>query len=225
MNREERRRAARQPGHNPPPLQREGRWIAPDGRLNEVRLIGPGRDDAEVQDFTAGTIFAEGAAVLFPDDVPGSAAARFPPLFLVIVADDASTYGPCPQLRDLFAVLDSPGGWHTLHEQLAFGSSWAMLARLPGRALVKLKLDIDAPVKAAPRILLLAENYPHMWQYVAGGGMVGVTTMSRLQALQAKPSATYADGLAQCLPFSVPGSPGLRQLIRLCNWPAQHLTG
>jgi hypothetical protein len=224
MNREERRRAARQQRRDKPaPMPRDGHWVAPAGRVNEVRMIAPDRDAAEYQDFVAGTIFAEGAAVLFPETAPGTAASDFPPLFVVIVADDESTYGPCPQLRDLFAILDTEGGWQSLYEGLDVGSSWAVMLRLPRAGLAKLKLDIDHPVKAAPRLLLMAENYPHLWQYIAGGGMVGVTTMARLRAVQAKPDATYADGLAQCIPFSVPSSPGLQQLIRLCDWPAQHL--
>ena len=42
------------------------------------------------------------------------------------------------------------------------------------------------------RILLLAENYAQMWQYVAAGGMVGVTTVDRLQRVQSH-DPTFAD--------------------------------
>jgi hypothetical protein len=229
MNREERRRQEReqrkQAGADPG--YRDGRWTgAPTGRLTEVRPVEPERADAEVQDFLAGTMFAAGAALLHPDAaLDGSTEpANVPPLFTVLVNEDASSFGPAPVLRQLFAALDREGA-EQLGGRLSVATGWTVLTRHPN-ALVKLKLDVldPAPLRGSARIVLLAENYPGIWQYVAGGGMVGVTSMARLHRVQSRPGASYADGLSACIPLGIASSPGITNLIDTFGWPADHLT-
>jgi hypothetical protein len=224
MNREERRRAQRAQRKAGDPGYRDGRWTgAPAGRFNDAREVAPERVDAEVQDFLAGSVFAAGAALLQPDDAPGPAGP--PPLFTVMVHEDARTYGPAPVLRRLFDALDRDGA-EQLGPRLSVATGWAVLSR-PPNCLVKLKLDVlePAPWRGAARIVLLGENYPALWQYVAGGGMVGLTSMDRLRRAQARPGASYADGLRACIPLGIGSSPGITHLIAEYGWPADHLTG
>ena len=222
MNREERRRAERRAAAGRS-LYQAGRWVAPAGQITGARTVSPDRDNAEIQDFIAGTIPAAGAALLSPETAGAAPEVReMPPLFTVLVNDDASTYGPCPQLQDLFERLDR-GGPATLHAELDVGTSWSVMARPPVNALVKLKLDFYEPVRGTAHILLMANNYAGLWQYVAGGGMVGITTPQRLRRVQNNPDATYATVLRACIPVTVASSPGIQQVIRMFGWPANHL--
>ena len=86
VNREERRRRARRRGHGEP---RE-RW---------QREVPPNRREAELQDFTAGTIFAAGAMGVLAESCP------YPEYALnafVILLDPARTFGVEPRLRPVF---------------------------------------------------------------------------------------------------------------------------
>lgn len=222
MNREERRRQQRQQGRGSDQPYRGGRWDARPGRLTELRAVEPQRSDAEVQDFLAGSVFAQGAAVLGADTGDPDAP---PPLFVVLVHEDERTFGPAPVLRELFARLDSGQLAQQVERgEIIAGTSWAVLAR-EENCLVKLKVDLHEPIGGSARLVLLGENYPALWQYVAGGGVVAVSSMERLHRVQQRPGVTLADAVGQCVPFGVASSPGILHLIAAYDWPAGHLTG
>lgn len=224
MNREERRRAARAGRRDQEAGYADGRWVAPPGQFREVRMVPGTRTGAEHQDFVAGTIFAAGAGVLFPEN--GPADEPMPPVFAVFLDDGPETFRVCPQLRQLFARLDQVG-FAAFHQEVRVAASWAVMASGDPNEepLAKLKLDFVQPLRASARVLLMAGNYHQAWQYIAGGGLVGLTTMSRIQRVQQRPDATFADGLAACIPVGLATSPGLTQLIRMYDWPADFLHG
>ncbi|MFF1712136.1 hypothetical protein [Streptomyces sp. NPDC058268] len=210
MNREERRRAARQ-----------GRrangggdaWQPPQGRVRRAAVFATADEDRQVQDFTAGTIFADGAAMLVPDGDTSLG-----PVFVLFVPDDEHTYGPAPQLREAFTLLDKHGS-EKLHKLMPVGTSWSGIsARDP---LIKLKLVFPGP-RPAPgtaEVLLRADLYASMWHHVAGGGVIGVTTAKRLQAATSRPDASFADGMEACILLGIHSSPVLEQFIGLYGWP------
>lgn len=205
MNREERRRAARDK--------------RPVAALRRVGAVEPGHERAETQDFIAGTIFAAGAASVYPvERFPGQEPAELPPLFVVLLHDDESTFGPWPALRAILARVDAHGGG-PLAEQLAVATSWSLLDGPD--PLVKLKLDVREPheLRSSARLLLLANNYPQIWPDIADGGMVAVTTMSRYQAVIALgDAASPADVMDRSLLMGIAASPVLRHLIAAHGW-------
>ncbi|MBA3490231.1 MAG: hypothetical protein H0T78_11970, partial [Longispora sp.] len=210
MNRAERRRAereARKKGYT------QGRQINAVKHTDVFR--DPDRMDAARQDFLAGTIFAAGAGVII-DDTPDS---DMPPIFLVFLDDSA--YSVCPRLRDYFARLDT-GGVAALGEVMTVAASWAIMGRSDGVALAKLKLDFLAPVKTRAEIILLAENYADVWQHIADGGLIGLTTLDRIRDADLHGEGGYGRALNQCIPIQMAASPGIRQLIGMYGWPTNN---
>lgn len=191
-----------------------GRWQAPQGRVTEERTYEPEDLDRQVADFVAGTVFASGALLLgASDDEPEAP----PPLFVVTVEPDTATFTAAPVLRDALAELDRVG-LVALNETLRCAASWSLLTK-PEAALVKLKLDFVTPVQGSARIILLGENYSQMWRHIAAGGMVGLSTMDRIQLLAARPGVTLADGYEACVPIGVASSPALQRMIEAFGWP------
>lgn len=156
--------------------------------------------ERQAQDFLAGTVFAAGAALLTPHGAGGA----IPPVFVIVLDDTA--FGPCPQLREVFALLDEPDAeFERTAARVRAAVGWAVLAA-PGREpLAKLKLDVLDPVPASARIVLLAANYQQFLFEAAAGGVLGVTTADRLARI----------------PVQAGASPGLEQLIAAYDWPSQ----
>jgi hypothetical protein len=219
MNREERRRAEREARRSGQPFAAGRPWDAPEGRIISERTYDESDLDRQVQDFIAGTVFAAGATLLGPTDGDEGAP---PPVFAVMIEPDAATFTAAPVLRRLLAELDRIGAG-ALGDQLRVGTSWSMLTKSDGHALVKLKLDVVQPFTGSARIVLLAENYASFWQYIADGGIVGLTTMERIQRLATKPNPTFADGIEACVPMGIASSPGLRRIIDMFGWPGANL--
>lgn len=166
-----------------------------------------------MQDFTAGTIFADGAALLVPDGDTGLG-----PVFVVFVPDDERTFGPAPQLREAFTLLDKYGS-EKLQQLMPVGTSWSGIsARDP---LIKLNLVFPgpSPARGTADVLLRADLYAAMWHHIAGGGVIGVTTTKRLQAATSRPDASFADGMEACILLGIHSSPVLKQFIDLYRWP------
>lgn len=113
MGRAERRRAERDQRRRTqrpaPAASAWGDWTPPTGRLTSNRAFDIGDTDRERQEFLAGTVFAAGAGVALPDRGPDGQLPELPPLFTVFVNEDASTFGPAPQLREAFRLLDERG--------------------------------------------------------------------------------------------------------------------
>jgi hypothetical protein len=183
-------------------------------QLNEVRTF-PGTPEElqrQGQDFMAGTVFAAGAGMAFPDG-PG---APMPPMFVVYIEEGPATWGPAPQLRQLLALLDELGAV-ALHESSTIGTSWALLDG--PQPLVKLKVEVHEPAAAGGRfeILLLAENYAQVWPHIVDGGMVGITTFERME-LVARSGASFSDAMEACVLFGIGASPALAHLVTEHGW-------
>lgn len=177
--------------------------------------IFPGTPDEMArhgQDFLAGTVFAAGAGVAFPQ---GGGA----PLFTVYLNDDDSTWGPAPQLRTLLGLVDRHGALKA-HEMSTVATAWSALDH-PEEPLVKLKLDIREPAEARGKveIVLMAGNYRDVWQHIVGGGMIGLTTLERMQKATSRPGATFADGMEACVLLGIGSSSVLSTLMRHKQWP------
>ena len=143
MNREERRRQAQQRADREPRRQ----W---------QRNVPSGRRDAEIQDFTAGTIFAIGAMGVLAESCPDPESALNA---FVILLDPARTFGVEPRLRRLFELAEGNPDAETTG-----AVSWSAFG---GRdPLVKLKLRLEQPVQARVEFLLIADNYAALWPAV-----------------------------------------------------------
>jgi hypothetical protein len=193
-----------------------GAWTPGQGQLKAVRAFpnSPGEVERQRQDFVAGTVFADGAGILYPAGPPDP---KFGPVFAVYVRNDASTYDPAPQLRELFGLLDQHGGAR-LHEMSRIGTSWAVLdGREP---LAKLKLEFHEPVSGpGAGIVLLAENYRDHWRHIVAGGVIAITTAGRLERATSAPGASFADGLDACIVLGIRSSPGIEHLMAMHGWP------
>jgi hypothetical protein len=196
-------------------------WQPPQGRIQSAAFFPgtPEEKERQEQDFLAGTVFAEGAGVLYPTGpvTPGDPPPGFGPLFTVFLQDAAATWEPAPVLRELLALVDAHGGVE-LHERLTVATSWAVLDD-PSRPLAKLKLDVTEPVKGSARIILLAANYAGHWRHVVCGGMIAITTQDRVRNATAAPGATFADGMNACLLAGIGTSPGIDLLMTNHGWP------
>lgn len=197
----------------------QGGWTPPTNQLRETKYFAADDDNERRRqgaDFMAGTVFAAGAAVSFPVAGPAGVAPGLPSLFTVLVHDGPETWGPAPGLRALFELRDQLGAV-ALHESSTVGTSWAVLDDKE-EPLVKLKVDVHEPVAAKGRfeLLLLARNFADTWQHIAGGGLLGITTMERLQTAS---SGTFADGVECCVLLGMGASPGLQMLMANHDWP------
>lgn len=220
MNREERRRQARgqrkaSGGDDRPHWQD---WTPTTNQIRRIGVLDPARAQAEEQDFIAGTVFAAGAAAVLDDGkTPGPA---FPPLFVVLLRDDDTTWGPAPRLRQLLAAVEARGA-DVIGDQLEVASGWSLLLS-DKNPLVKLKMDVRAPDQWAglsAQFVLLGGNYRDHWWRIADGGMIGLTTEAKVAAVNALPNPSYADMMSACVLFGVGVSPGLHSMIRLNGWP------
>ncbi|MBV9024668.1 MAG: hypothetical protein JO362_12955 [Streptomycetaceae bacterium] len=216
MNREERRRAEREARKN---RGRSGstpsRGQPPQGRLIRKAPYAPGDEERQRQDFLAGTVFAAGAGVAFPE---GAGQAPMDALFMIYVHEDERTFGPAPQLREAFAMLDQVGAV-ALHERITVGTAWSGLAG--EQPLVKLKLEFHGPhpAKGSTGLVLLADQYAGIWRHIVGGGMIGITTQERMERATSRPGASFTDGMEACILLGIGTSPVLEQLIDGYGWP------
>lgn len=226
MGRKERREEerARRAGKAVPGF---GGWTPPTNRVQEARMFPAGEAERlrQGQDFMAGTAFAAGAGVLFAGpalDPADAGPVDLPTPFAVYVHEDEQTFGPAPQLRELFALLDERGAIAVYDQVMTnVATSWALLDH-PDEPLVKLKLDFRATDALTGRaeILLLAGNYADQWHHIAGGGMVAISTLDRMHRAATRPGATMADGMEAALLVGVGGSPAIQQLIANHRWPS-----
>ncbi|UNO38697.1 hypothetical protein [Streptomyces sp. MST-110588] len=133
-----------------PPLQ---------GHIDRATEFAPEDEERQRQDFLAGTVPAAGAGIAVPGDGPGG---PLDALFMIFVHEDQRTFGPAPQLKEAFALLDRYGAVG-LHDQLSVGTGWAgMGGRDP---LVKLKLQFHDALSGSTGIVLAAHRN------ATGGGM------------------------------------------------------
>lgn len=194
MNREERRRQEK--------ANRQGQ--------RTQKTIPADRLSAEMQDFRAGTIFAAGAAGIRPEG-PGP---DLPPLFVILL--DEKALSPAPELRQLFALLDSEGTVN-LHAGIKGTARWGAMPATDGQMLAKVELNLTAPVATRPSVLLLADNYKEIWDIPATDGyLLGLTTMARFASLG--PSSSYADAMSVCVLIRPPASNAAKML-------QEHYTG
>ncbi|MFI2790896.1 hypothetical protein [Kitasatospora sp. NPDC018614] len=214
MNREERRRAERAARRNGRGQELGPSFQAPAGRIARAAVFSPADEERQRQDFLAGGVFADGAGVMFPEGYgPGLS-----PVFVVYVHDDERTFGPAPQLRTAFDLLDEVGSV-ALHERMPVATSWSGMSG--SSPLVKLKLGFPGPrpARGSADLVLLADQYAELWQYIVGGGLIGVTTQQRLEKATSHPGASFTDGLEACVLLGIGSSPVLEQLMHLYRWP------
>jgi len=86
-------------------------------------------------------------------------------------------------------------------------------------SLIKLKLEFRHPFTGRQDIAFLGTSHANLWRYIAGGGLIALTTAERLRAAGGV-EAPYAEAMNVCLLFSIATSPLLQQLIARRGWPA-----
>jgi len=160
-------------------------------------------------------VFAAGAGHMFPTGGEGDP--KVSAIFAVFVTEDEQTFGPAPQLREAFRLLDQHGG-AALHDMITVGTAWGALDG--ANPLVKLKLEFhdQPPLRGKAEIVLMAENYRDSWRHIAGGGLVAVSTLERMQAATNRPGASFADGMEAALLFGIGSSPVIEHLIGTHGW-------
>jgi hypothetical protein len=187
-------------------------WTPPAGRIRSSRFVNtatPGEIERQQQDLLAGTVFAAGAGVMMPEGGPPG---RLSPMFTVFVNEDDTTFGPAPQLREAFQVLDEHGATKP-HQLLTVGTSWAILG-IPDNPPVKLKLEFHEPMTGSTAIVLVAQNYAACWQHIVDGGLIGITTVERLR----RKTASFADSMEASILLGIGSSPGLQYLTNIHGW-------
>jgi hypothetical protein len=208
------KRARLTAGLKTPTPEQQKREI-PMRKLSQLKAFAPGDEDRQRQDFLAGTVFAAGAGIIGAAPSPGQTA-PVDPVFVVFVHDDERTYGPAPQLREAFAMLDQVGAIET-NEKLHVATAWsAHVGKVP---LVKLKLEFEAPLTGKTGLVLVADQYAELWQHIMGGGMVAVTTQERLHKATAKPNADVSDALEASICLGIDRSAVLSVLCDSYDWP------
>ncbi|MDJ0345643.1 hypothetical protein QMK19_25965 [Streptomyces sp. H10-C2] len=214
MNRKD-RRADREPGGGRTPHTWSGLGQPAQGRLQTAKRFAPGDESRQRQDFLAGTVFAAGAGVAFPEDGPGGPA-PLGPLFTVYVHEDERTFGPAPQLREAFALLDEHGSVK-MHDLMDVGTAWAGLGG--EEPLVKLKLEFHGPSRGSTGLVLLADQHAEIWQYIVGGGLLAITSQPRIQdVMNRQPGASFAQAMEASILLGVGTSPVLEQMIDAYGW-------
>ncbi|GGY11348.1 hypothetical protein [Streptomyces hiroshimensis] len=160
--------------------------------MARVRAFGPGDTERQRQDFLAGTVPAARAAVTVPETGPGS---RLGLLFMVFLHEDRRTFGPAPApaIRDAFGLLEHHGGL-ALARNLDAGAAWAGLGG-PG-PLVKLKIEFAAPVRGPAAVMLDGSRHAHLWQHIAGGGLMALTSRERIAQATTGTAASFASVMA-----------------------------
>ena len=235
MDRAERRRAEREQRRQhqrPAGASQWLGWTPPTGRLTWQRPLNAADADRERQDFLAGTVFAAGAGVTLPGPGPAGKLPEPPPLFMIFVAEDASTFGPAPQLREAFRLLDEYGSIK-LNQMLSVGTGWSAMDD-PEHPLIKLKLEFHASMTGNTAIVLIAQNYARCWRHIVNGGMIGITTLERMDragATRYNPDplsirgtaavtgpVTFADAMNACIILGIGTSPVVRQLMNTHGW-------
>jgi hypothetical protein len=208
----ERRRDGGAPASNVPG------WSPPVNMLRSARFVPntPEENEKQRQDFLAGTLFAQGAGHMFPTGGDGT-----PPMvtavFSVFVAEDDQTFAVAPQLREAFRLLDQHSG-SELHERLTVGTSWGALDGEKPLAKLKLEFHDQPPLRGKVDIVLLAENYRDSWRHIAGGGLIAVTSLERMQRASSAPDASYGSAMDAALLFGIGSSPAIQHLITTHGW-------
>jgi hypothetical protein len=222
MGRAERRRAERE--HRKAgtrPGRGFGGWTPPTNTLTRAKVFSgtPEELDRERQDFIAGTVFAAGAGIMQPTSGISSAPVRtdMPTPFAVFLNEDDTTWGPAPQLKEAFKLLDTIGP-DALRETLVVGTAWSAIDH-PDDPLIKLKLQFHEPMKGDVGVILVANNYADHWHHLSDGGLIALTSFARMRRATSKPDATFADGLEASLLMTIGVSPILRHVITSHGWP------
>uniref|UniRef100_A0AAU2JZ76 Uncharacterized protein n=1 Tax=Streptomyces sp. NBC_00049 TaxID=2903617 RepID=A0AAU2JZ76_9ACTN len=196
--------------------------VPAQGRLSRTATFAPHDEERQRQDFCAGSVPAAGAGVIVPVGAAGSGgpadAGTLPSVFLVYLHEDERTFGPAPQLRDAFALLDEHGAMEVVG-RLDLGTAWSGFGG--ARPLVKLRLEFPGPhpARGAVSIVVPAEEHAEVWHHIVGGGLLGLTTRERLERATAGPRASFAAGLEACVLVGVGTSPVLEKLITAYGWP------
>ena len=114
---------------------------------------------------------------------------------------------------------------------LTVGTAWAAVED-PDTPLVKLKLDFHQPITGSTGIVLIAQNYASAWQFIAGGGIVGITTFDRISRgtgghiggplpIDSAPvvtGGTYGAALDSCILLGIGSSPVIKYLVDAHGW-------
>ncbi|MER7764744.1 hypothetical protein [Streptomyces sp. NPDC097619] len=184
------------------------------GRITRAFRYPPEDEGRQRQDFLAGTVLAAGAALLAPGapgpDRPG-------PLFTLLVHEDVRTYGPAPQLRDAFALLDA-GRTEEARSGLGIGTGWSALGGPDPLVKLNLKFPGPSPRGGLVHLVLPARQYGPHWHAVAAGGLLGISSEERLRRAAGRPGATFADALEGCLLLGTGTSPVLEHLVTVYGW-------
>lgn len=203
MNREERRRQ-----------QREGlRSRREERNAPRTWAVTPERAGAEKQDFLAGGAPVEGAALLVPLGDDGEPAPGEPSVFAIVVGDPVFTV--LPELDALLARVRAEGS-RAVADELRGHVRWASL-ELPDHPLIKLVLDLDAPLRLRGDLVLLADRYAEFLWKAAEGGFLAI---ARRQDLEQRPGESFADVIDRCLLLEIPPSRAIEQLIAAHGWAA-----
>lgn len=159
-----------------------------------------------IEDFAKGTIFAAGAASLYPTP----AGADLPTIFLILLNEDPFTQ--CPELLTLFRILENKGPV-ALNEQLKASIRWEMAEdEEKDIRLARLDVTFSSPVKATTSLLLIADNYKPLWKIPAQDNyFVGLVMADEFQSLPA--TASYADALDLCILMQQPQASGVAQTL------------
>ncbi|MFJ9077294.1 hypothetical protein ACIRO3_18950 [Streptomyces sp. NPDC102278] len=223
MEREERQRAQHTGHEVRPPASAGGHGgsYGPPSRRRAIRTptFAPHDEERQRQEFLTGTVPAAGACVILP--VGGAADAdTLPSLFVITVHEDERTYGPAPELREAFALLDARGAVET-SRGLEVGCAWSGFGGV--RPVVKLRLDFRipraAPTRSSVSIVVPADPYAEVWHHVLDGGLLGISTKARLDRVTGLPRSSFAAGLEACLLLGTGYSPVLERLITTYEWP------
>ncbi|MEU9802003.1 hypothetical protein [Streptomyces sp. NPDC051000] len=223
MEREERQRAQHTGHEVRPPASAGGHGGAygPPSQRRAIRTptFAPHDEERQRQEFLTGTVPAAGACVILP--VGGAADAdTLPSLFVITVHEDERTYGPAPELREAFALLDARGAVET-SRGLEVGCAWSGFGGV--RPVVKLRLDFRvpraAPTRSSVSIVVPADPYAEVWHHVLDGGLLGISTKARLDRVTGLPRSSFAAGVEACLLLGTGYSPVLERLITTYEWP------
>ncbi|MFE2524652.1 hypothetical protein ACFXEL_10485 [Streptomyces sp. NPDC059382] len=222
MEREERQRA-QHTGHEVRPSASAGGHgaYAPPPRRRAIRTptFAPHDEERQRHEFLTGTVPAAGACVILPVGVAPDAD-TLPSLFVVTVHEDERTYGPAPELREAFALLDARGAVET-SRGLDVGCAWSGFGGV--RPVVKLRLDFrvprPTPTRSSVSIVVPGDPYAEVWHHVLDGGLLGISTKARLDRVTSLPRSSFAAGLEACLLLGTGPSPVLERLITTYEWP------
>lgn len=137
----------------------------------------------------------------------------------MFVHEDARTFGPAPQLLHLFERIERDSA--ALRTELDADAKWSIFLAPAGGTLLKLRVTVAAPAEAAGRfaIVLDAARYAEQWQYIVDGGVLAISSLSRINAVVTRPGSSFNDGLDACVLLTTGHSPAVEAAIAAHGWP------